>query len=43
MRQAPAVPSGAPPSTADASSSGAMGPSLFQAVLDRLNHLQVQN
>jgi len=38
-RQAPAGPSGVPPSTTDAFSSGAMGPSMFQTVLDRLDQL----
>ena len=42
-KQASAGPSGVPPSTADASSSGAMGPSMFQTVLDRLDQLQMQN
>jgi len=42
-RQAPAGPSGVPPSAASASSSGAMGPSMFQTVLDRLDQLQMQN
>jgi len=42
-RSAPAGPSSVPPSTADASSSGAMGPSMFQTVLDRLDQLQMQN
>jgi len=40
-RQAPAGPSGVPPSTADAFSSGAMGPSMFQTVLDCLDQLQM--
>jgi len=42
-RQAPASPSGSPPRTVDTSSSGAVGPSMFQTVLDRLDQLQMQN
>jgi len=42
-RQTSADPSGAPPRTTDASSSGAMGPSMFQTVLNRLDQLQMQN
>jgi len=42
-KQAPAGPSGVAPSTTVASSSGVMGPSMFQMVLDRLDQLQMQN
>ena len=38
-RQASAGPSGAAPSITDASSSEAIGSSLFQTILDRLNQL----
>jgi len=42
-RHAPSGPSSVPRSAADGTSSGAMGPSMFQTVLDRLEQLQVQN
>jgi len=40
-RQALTGPSGVSPRTTDASSSGAIDPSLFQMALDRLDQLQV--
>ncbi|KAJ8424578.1 hypothetical protein Cgig2_002590 [Carnegiea gigantea] len=41
--RAPVRPDAAPSGTATAPTSGAMGPSMFQTVLDRLDQLHVQN
>jgi len=43
QRRAPVRPDGGPSGTAVAPTPGAMGPSMFQTVLDRLDQLYIQN